>query len=194
MSCISAPAQCRASMARKATVRQRQRHLVGVVGGDAGRADLLQQDRFEIGQMHHAAGEVDDRLAGADPVAFLVDQVDVDWVPRIGGGGLQPVEHQPGRADHRAAQEHRVSDAFVAEAGDDVLGAVEVAVGAGGDIGRQRRAGRPWRQPLVVVIAPRGPARRPAGGVSSVPRPPGMPVPGTVRRSAADRRTFRSAR
>ena len=49
-------------------VRQRQAHLVGVVRGDPGRADLLQQDRFQVGQLHQAAGDVGERLAGADPV------------------------------------------------------------------------------------------------------------------------------
>ena len=70
MSCISAPAQWRASIARNATLRQRKAHLIGVVRRDAGRSDLLQQDGFKVGQMHHAAGDVDDRFAGADPVAL----------------------------------------------------------------------------------------------------------------------------
>ena len=52
-------------------VRQGEAHLVGVVRGDRGRADLLQQDCFEIGQLHQAAADVGERLAGADPVAFL---------------------------------------------------------------------------------------------------------------------------
>ena len=50
MSCISAPAQWRASMARKAAFGS-SGTCVGVVRGDAGGADLLQEDRFQVDEM-----------------------------------------------------------------------------------------------------------------------------------------------
>jgi len=52
---------------QKRHARQVGAHRRGVVGGDAGRPDLLQQHGFEIDQMIERAGYVEDRFAGADP-------------------------------------------------------------------------------------------------------------------------------
>ena len=56
------------------------------------------------------------RVAGADPGAFRVHDLDVEGGAARGRHGLQPVHHQARRADDGAAQEHRVGDARVAEA------------------------------------------------------------------------------
>ena len=57
-------------------------HRPGVVGGDAGRAQLLQEDRLEVDEMEERAGDVHHRLAGADPLALAVAQVELDQVLR----------------------------------------------------------------------------------------------------------------
>ena len=57
---------------------QGEAHLVGVVRGHAGRAELLEHDRLEVRQRDEAAGDVDDRLAGADPAAFGIVHVEVE--------------------------------------------------------------------------------------------------------------------
>ena len=116
---------------------QGQAHLVGVVGGDAGRAELLQQQRLAIGQLVEAAGEVEDRLARADPGALGAHHVEVEARAARGGDLAQPIQHQPRRRDHRAAQEHGVGDAAVAESADHLAGVIEVGVGALGDVGGQ---------------------------------------------------------
>jgi hypothetical protein len=53
-------------------------HGEGVVGGDAGRPQLLQEERLEVDQMEEGAGDVHHRLAGADPLALAIAQVDLD--------------------------------------------------------------------------------------------------------------------
>ena len=115
-------------------VRQGDAHLEGVVCGDAGGADFLQEDGFQVGQGLEAAGDVDQRLAGADPGAFGVHQLDVEFLAARLGDRFQPFDHERRGADHRAAEEDRVGDAPVAEAGDDGAGAVEIGVRAGGDV------------------------------------------------------------
>ena len=70
--------------------------------------------------MHQAAGDVDQWFTGADPIAFRIHQIDVEACPPRGGGGLQPIRHQPRSGNDRTAHEHRVGHAFVAEPGDDL--------------------------------------------------------------------------
>ena len=116
-------------------VREGEAHLVGVVRGDGGRADLLQQDCFQVGQLYQAAADVGQRFAGTGPGAFLEHQVDVEAGAAGGCGGLQPLHHQAWGGDHRAAHEYRVGHVLVAEPRDDGTRAVEVAVGARRDVG-----------------------------------------------------------
>src|SRR3546814_8690808 len=61
------------------------------------------------------------RLAGADPGALLVAEVDLELHAARGGHFLQPLDHQTREEDHRAAHEHRVGDLLVAHALDDRL-------------------------------------------------------------------------
>ena len=117
-------------------------HLERVVRGHAGRADFLQHDRFEVGERDQAAGDVDDRLAGADPGAFGVAQVELEFLSALVGDRLQPFQHQARRRDDGAAHEDGVGDALVAEALHHFAGVVEVGVGARGDVGTERPARR----------------------------------------------------
>ena len=139
MFCISAPAQCRASIREERHRRQGKAHLIRVMGRDAGRPQLLQQDRLAIGQRREAAGDVGDRFAGADPASFGMHHVEVEAGSPRRRDGRQPVERQARRRDHRAAQEHRIRHPPVAEAADDGFRPVEVSVRPGGDIGGERR-------------------------------------------------------
>ena len=59
-------------------LRQVGAHRLGVVGGDAGGPELLQQHGFEIDEMVERAGHVEDRLAGADPGALRMVELDVE--------------------------------------------------------------------------------------------------------------------
>ena len=62
-------------------------HGIGVVGGDAHRADLLQQDGLQIDQMDQRSGDVEDRLSRADPLALRVAQIDLEpGVAALGHG------------------------------------------------------------------------------------------------------------
>ena len=114
---------------------QRQAHLVGVVRGHAGRADLLQEDRLQVRQQGEAAGDVDQRLAGAGPASLRVGHIDIEGGAALGGHPRQPVQHQPGGRDHRPAQEHRIGHPLVAEPLHHLAGAVEIHIGARRDVG-----------------------------------------------------------
>ena len=71
-------------------------HREGVVGRDAGRTQLHQEQRLQIDQMVERAGDIQDRLTGADPAAFPMDQVDLDLEPAFPGDALKPLHRQPG--------------------------------------------------------------------------------------------------
>ncbi len=60
-------------------------HGEGIEGGDAGRAQLHQQQRLEIGEMHEGAGHIHDRLTGADPPALVILEIDLELGVALGG-------------------------------------------------------------------------------------------------------------
>ena len=114
---------------KKGGARQGEAHLIGVVGGDAGGTELLQQDGLGFRKGMQAAGDQRDRLAGADPFAFRV----TDGVGEGRGMGLrdgvEPLDHGPRGGDDGTAEEHGVGNGGVAEAVDHLAGASEVGVG-----------------------------------------------------------------
>src|SRR4051794_9029061 len=118
----------------EADIGQVGAHAVGVERGDAGAAELLEQDGLEVDEVAHRAGDVHHGLAGPDPVALLVEQLDLDLGPALGLDRLQPVERQPRRAQDRAPHEDGVDDPAVAEALDDRLGLDEVLVAEARDV------------------------------------------------------------
>ncbi len=129
-------------------------HRPGVVGSDAGRSQLLQEDRLEIDQMEERARDVHHRLAGADPLALVVAQVDLDLgVARL-ARLRQPVERQPRRENHGTAHEDGVDHAAVTEPADHPLGAVEVVIGVAFDLAVGGMCHRPPRVRLVSPMMP----------------------------------------
>ena len=118
-------------------------HRPGIVGRDAGRAELLQEDRLEIDEMEERAGDVHHRLAGADPLALDVALVDLDRGVARRGRFLEPLQRQPRREHHRPAHEDGVGHAAVAELADHPLGAVEVVIGVAFDLAVVRMRHRP---------------------------------------------------
>jgi hypothetical protein len=52
--------------------RQGAAHLIGVIGGDAGGAEFLEIEGFEVDQMLQGAGQAGERLAGPDQLAFAI--------------------------------------------------------------------------------------------------------------------------
>ncbi len=111
-------------------LRQVGAHRRGVVGGDAGGPELLQQHGFEIDQMIERAGDVEDRLAGADPGAFGVVQLDVEAGAARRRHAFEKLDREARRRDDRPAHEHGIGRRAVAELPDDRLGLQEIAVGA----------------------------------------------------------------
>ncbi len=103
----------------KRHLRQFGAHGVGVVGGDAGGAELLQQDGLEIDKGAERAREIKDRLAGADPVALAIDEARFELGLARRCHAIEPIEHQARRRDDGPAHEHRIGDGHVAEFFDD---------------------------------------------------------------------------
>ena len=83
--------------------------------------------------MEERAGDVHHRLAGADPLALAVAQVELDRGVARAAEFLEPLERQPRREHHGAAHEDGVGHAGVAEAADHLLGAIEVVIGVAFD-------------------------------------------------------------
>ncbi len=104
-------------------------HGPGVVGRDAGRPELLQEDRLEVDEMEERPGDVDHRLAGADPLALDVALVDLDLGLAVGLHFLQPVERQTRREHDRTTHEDRIGHAGIAELADHLLRSIEVVIG-----------------------------------------------------------------
>ena len=163
--------------AEEGDLRQLGAHDIGVVGRNAGGAELLQEQRFEIDQMLERAGEVKDRLAGADPFTLGVSQVDLDGDAARRRHRVQPVDGQPRRRDDRPAHENRIGHGDIAEFPHDALGPVEIGVGPGRDIGFRRMDfvhRRPFRNSLPIMsgaysAAAWRPARwRPAFSISAI--------------------------
>jgi len=72
-------------------------HRPGIVGRHAGRPQLLQEDRLEVDEMEERAGDVHHRLAGADPLALAVTQVELDRGVARAAEFFQPLQRQPRR-------------------------------------------------------------------------------------------------
>ena len=118
-------------------------HRPGIVGRDAGRAQLLQEDRLEIHEMEERAGDVHHRFAGADPLALVVALVDLDIGLPIGRHLPQPVDREPGREHHGPAHEDGIGHAGVAELADHLLRSIEVVIGVLLDLAVSRMRHRP---------------------------------------------------
>ena len=147
-------------------LRQFEAHLIGVVRSDAGRADLLEEQGLQIRELAEGPGKVEDGVAGADPGAFRVHDLDVEGGPARGRHGLHPFHHQARRADDGAAQENGVGHARVAEALHDGAGAVEIRVRPRRDLGVGSPALRLPRHGYCAACA--GWAAPPAGGARRV--------------------------
>jgi hypothetical protein len=79
--------------------------------------------------MEERARDVHHRLAGADPLALAVAQVEIDrGVARL-AELFQPLQRQPRREYHGPAHEDGVGHAGIAEAADHLLRAIEVVIG-----------------------------------------------------------------
>jgi hypothetical protein len=119
---------------KEGDMRQVRAHRVGVEGGDAGGSELHQEYRLGIHEMHERAGNVHDGLAGADPLALAILQVDVEGRAARLRHLLQPLDAEAWRRDHGTTHEHRVGDTLVAELLHRRLAAQEVVVGPGGEL------------------------------------------------------------
>ena len=128
-------------------------HRIGVIGGNAGRTDLLQIDRLEIDEVPEGTGDVEQRLAGADPGAFGITQVDLELGLARGGDGVQPVDREARREDDRPPHEDGVGHGHVAEALDRRFALHKVTVGIALDI--RCRGSRRIRARPVHVSLPR---------------------------------------
>ena len=113
----------------EADVGQIGAHEERVERGDARRTELLQEHRLQVDQLPERSRDIEERLAGADPVALLEAQLDRE----LGAAGAadleQPVERELGGAQHRAAHEHGVGGIDVAEPPHDLAGLQEILVG-----------------------------------------------------------------
>ena len=126
-------------------MRQGQAHLIGIMRGDAGGTELLQQDGFQVRQLGHTAGDIDHRFPGPDPATLRVDQVNVENRAASRRDLRQPVQHQSGRRDDGTAHEHRVGNTTVPITLHHSLGTVEIGVGPRRDIRRQFGRGPAFR-------------------------------------------------
>ena len=132
ISCISAPAQCRASMARKApAAAPRTSDRRCAPPRRPGRASAGRSSRSRTSA--ERPGDIDDRLAGADPLPSGCTTSNSKLGAARGGHLGQPIQHQPRRGDHRPPQEHRVGHAHIAERCDHLARAIEIGVGPRGD-------------------------------------------------------------
>ena len=104
-------------------------HGERVVGGHARGAEFLEIEGLEIDQVIERACDVNQRFAGADPIALGEVLLDFERGLARPGHGLQPFDHQARREDDGAAHEDRVGDAPVAEAPHRLLRLDEIAVG-----------------------------------------------------------------
>ena len=85
---------------QKRDLRQVGTHRVGVVGGDAGWSELLQQHGFEIDEVGEWAGHIKDRLAGADQRRLGMRQLDIEMLARASAAiGFEELDRQARRGD-----------------------------------------------------------------------------------------------
>ena len=118
---------------QKRGLRQFDTHLIGVMRRNTGRAELLQQHGFQIHQLHKGPADIKQGIARADPLAFFMHHFNVKFSRARRRHGAQPIQHQPGRRNHRAPQKHRIGDLRITKALHHGLGAVEIAIGTGGN-------------------------------------------------------------
>ncbi len=77
-------------------------HFIGIVGGDAGKADLLQHQRLDFRKLGHRAGDFKHLAFGRNDIAFLVK-------PLHPCRRHQPLDHADGGLEgrhHAPAHEH----------------------------------------------------------------------------------------
>src|SRR2546430_38009 len=83
---------------------------------DAGGSELLQQHGFEIDKMKERSGDIEHRLAGADPGALWMVDLYVEAGAAFGGHDFEKVDRETRRANHRPTHEHRVGRRTIAKA------------------------------------------------------------------------------
>ena len=83
-------------------VGQCQAHLPGIVGSDAGRANLLQEDGLHLRQRRHRARDGEQRYIRRDQCAFSMRHDDVERLAACRGGPGQPFQHHARGAQHWA--------------------------------------------------------------------------------------------
>ena len=122
--------------------RDGEAHFVGVVGGDAGNAGLLQEQRLHFRELGHGAGDLHDLLFGGHDLALGEEALHA-------GARREALDHADRRlerGDHAAAHEDGEGHFRVAVRGDDARGVGEVLVGlrarAAPPPARYRRGGR----------------------------------------------------
>ena len=114
-------------------LRQFNAHLIGVMRRHTCRAELLQQHGFQIHQLHKGTADIKQGIACADPLAFFMHHFNLKRGATRRRDRIQPIQHQPRRRNHRAAQEDRIGHFGITKALHHRLGAVEIAIGAGGN-------------------------------------------------------------
>ena len=123
---------------QKSGVRHISAHLIGVIGSDTGRPQLLQQDRFQIDQTMQRTGQIKQGLTRTDPVTFLIILLDVESrSPRL-RHVFKPADSQTGGKDHRTPHEDGIGCRNIAKLRDSISRSAEILVGQARDIGFQR--------------------------------------------------------
>ena len=118
---------------QKGSLWQFNTHLIGVMRRHTCRAELLEQHGFQIHQLHERSSDIQQRIASADPLPFFMHHFDLKRGSTRSRDRAQPIQHQPRCRNYRAAQKHRIGHLRIAKAADHRLGAVEIAIGAGGN-------------------------------------------------------------
>jgi hypothetical protein len=132
---------------QKGDLRKVGAHRIGVVGGNASRANFLQQDCLEIDEIEQRASHVKHRVAGPDPGTLRVREFDIELLAAFGSRAFEQGDREARRADDRATHEYRVGRRAIAEMSDDRLGPQKIAVGLRRKCGRQVRRHRQLTRP-----------------------------------------------
>jgi len=129
-------------------------HRIGVVGGNAGRTELLQQHGLQVDEMKQRPGHVEDRVARADPDALGMIELDLETGTARSGFRLEKIEGETRRTDHRPPHEHGIGRRPVAKPADDGLGLQKIAVRTCRERPvRHRFASRDRGEPACAVTA-----------------------------------------
>ncbi len=118
----------------ESSIWQGKCHLIGVMGSDAGGAELLQQQGFERGHAGKGAGQINQWLPGPDPAALRRHDFDRNRETLFSSDVSEPLDHQAVGSNDRPADEERIGDFALAEMRDDRLSAVEIRIGARRDL------------------------------------------------------------